>query len=299
MSGAADKRRQLFWGLLPAGTVMAVFLMVPLALVIVISLLKAGRYGGFEWSFDLAAYQKLLYVKRLDGSVTPNISFMVVFLRSVFLAGATTLICILIAFPCAYYMSRQSARVKSILLLLVMFPFWSNLLLRTTAWIVILRDHGIVNQLLMGIGLTEEPIQLLYTEGSILLGLVYVYIPFMVLPVFTAMERLDFRLIEAAHDLFASRMQTLRHVIWPLIAPGLASGAILVFVPSLGAFITPDLLGGGKKLMLGSLIQMQFTTARNWPYGAALAVLLMALVLVSLYLSARSASRDKMRRAGR
>lgn len=296
MSQHAATRRRLIFGLAPISVVIGVFLLIPLGLVIVMSFLKSGTYGGFEWQFDLSAYQKLLFSRRLDGSVTPNYGFLLVFGRSVLLAAATSVICILIAFPVAYYMSRCTPRTKNILLLMVTFPFWSNLLIRTLAWIVILRDQGLINQGLIALGLTDQPLPMLYTNGAILVGLVYVYIPFMVMPIFTSIERLDFRLVEAAHDLFASRWATLRHVIWPLTAPGVMTGAILVFVPSLGAFVTPDLLGGGKKLMLGGMIQAQFTAARNWPYGAALSVVLMAIVLISLYIAALGAARRNQRR---
>lgn len=286
-------RRRLILGLTPAGLLMGVFLLIPLALVAAISFMEGGRYGGVVWSLDGSAYQRLLFTPRLDGSVSLNTSFLTVFARSVILAAATTILCLLIAFPAAFYIARRSPMAKSALLLLIMFPFWSNLLVRTTSWIVILRDQGVANEILMWLGVTDSPLTLLYTDGSILVGLVYVYLPFMILPIFTSVERLDFRLVEASFDLFATRFQALRHVILPLTAPGALAGSILVFVPSLGAFITPDLLGGGKKLMLGSLIQMQFTTARNWPYGASLSMLLLALVLIALYLTARNASRAK------
>ena len=277
-------------GLSPAMLTMGIFLFLPLCLVVIFSFLDKGRYGGVNWVFDLDAYKRLVLVQRLDGSVQYNWSFINVFMRSFLLAALTTIICALIAFPTAYYVSRRSARTKSILLLLIMFPFWSNLLVRTTSWILILRDFGLVNKTLMWLNIIGEPLTLLYTNGSILVGLVYVYIPFMILPIFTSVERLDFRMIEASYDLFASRFNTMRRIVIPLTSPGIIAGSILVFIPSLGAFITPDLLGGGKKLMLGSLIQLQFTTAKNWPYGASLSVLLMALVLVALFLVARASS---------
>ena len=277
-------------GLSPAMLTMGIFLFLPLCLVVIFSFLDKGRYGGVNWVFDLDAYKRLVLVQRLDGSVQYNWSFINVFMRSFVLAALTTIICVLIAFPAAYYVSRRSARTKSILLLLIMFPFWSNLLVRTTSWILILRDFGLVNKTLMWLNIIGEPLTLLYTNGSILVGLVYVYIPFMILPIFTSVERLDFRMIEASYDLFASRFNTMRRIVIPLTSPGIIAGSILVFIPSLGAFITPDLLGGGKKLMLGSLIQLQFTTAKNWPYGASLSVLLMALVLVALFLVARASS---------
>lgn len=286
-------QRRLVLGLAPATVFMSVFLLVPLALVVMISFMTPGRFGGVVWEPDISAYQRLVFVQKLDGSTSLNTSFLIVFMRSLVLAAATAVICFLIAFPTAFYISRCRPAVKSALLLLIMFPFWSNLLVRTTAWIIILRDQGIINQMLMSVGLTSEPITLLYTNGSILVGLVYVYLPFMVLPVFTSLENLDFRLVEASFDLYANRFKALSFVILPLTAPGAIAGSVLVFVPSLGAFITPDLLGGGKKLMLGSLIQMQFTTGRNWPYGASLSMLLLALVLLALYTTARRASNRK------
>lgn len=291
-------RRLMIAGLAPLSIVMGIFLLIPLGLVITMSFLKSGTYGGFQWQFDLGGYYRLLMDQRLDGQVTPNYRFLIVFGRSLILAAATSLICMLVAFPVAYFISRCRPRVKNLLLLMVTFPFWSNLLIRTLAWIVILRDQGLINQALMVLGLTDKPLPMLYSNGAILVGLVYVYLPFMVMPIFTSIERLDFRLIEASHDLFASRFATLRHVIWPMTAPGVASGVVLVFVPSIGAFVTPDLLGGGKNMMLGGLIQAQFTTARDWPYGAALSVLLMALVLIALSLAARAATRRKQKGNG-
>ncbi|NIA71313.1 ABC transporter permease [Pelagibius litoralis] len=286
-------RRRTILGLTPAVTMMGAFMVIPLILVVVMSFMTRGQYGGIVWEFSTDAYQRLIYVTRLDGSLAYNLSFLAILSRSLVLAGLTTLICLLIAFPTAFYVARQSQRTKSILLLLIMFPFWSNLLVRTTSWIIILRDFGFVNQFLMWVGITSEPITLLFTNGAILVGLVYVYIPFMILPIYTSVERLDNGLLEASFDLFATRFQTVRHVIGPLTMPGIIAGSILVFVPSLGAFITPDLLGGGKKLMLGSLIHLQFTTARNWPYGASLSVLLLAAVLIAMFILARRAIRAR------
>lgn len=282
-------------GLFPALGMVGFFLLVPLALILVYSFLGKGDYGGVVWSFSTAAYEKILFVKKLDGSKMLNWAFFVVLFRSVLLALMTTVLCLLIAFPAAFFISRQRAFVKGILLLLIMFPFWSNLLVRTSSWIILLRDHGLVNKALMWLGLTDAPLTLLYTDGAVLIGLVYVYIPFMILPVFTSVERLDKRLIEAAFDLYASRIETLRRVIVPLTMPGMVAGSILVFIPSLGAFITPDLLGGGRKLMLGSLIQLQFTTARDWPYGAAISIVLLVLVVLALALAARRGTSAKAR----
>jgi len=276
-------------GFAPAVAAMGIFLVIPLGLVLVYSLLVKGTYGGVIWQFSLDAYRKIAVIKQLDGSHAINITFVIVFFRSLVLAAATTLVCAAISFPAAYYISRRKALIKGLLLLLIMFPFWSNLLVRTSSWIILFRDQGFINYILQATGLTDEPLSLLYTDGAVLVGLVYVYLPFMLLPVFTSIERLDRRLIEAAYDLYASKSQVLWQIILPLTWPGLVAGSILVFIPSLGAFITPDLLGGGRKLMLGSLIQMQFTTARDWPYGAALSVILLVLVVVTFVLTARRA----------
>jgi spermidine/putrescine transport system permease protein len=198
------------------------------------------------------------------------------------LALATTVLCLLIGFPTAFYIAMQPPKRKNLLVFLVTIPFWTNLLIRTFCWILMLRDHGIINNILMGIGLTHEPLSLLYTNGAILIGLVYTYIPFLVLPVYATVEKFDLRLLEAAHDLYANRRQLMRWIILPLAMPGIIAGSLLVFVPSLGAFIAPNLLGGGKKLMIGSMIQLQFASSRNWPFGSAAALILMACVLIAM-----------------
>lgn len=282
-------------GFLPAVVAIGVFLVIPMVLVAVYSLLAKGTYGGVIWQFSFEAYRKIAFIKQLDGSRAINMTFVIVFFRSLALAAATTMFCAVISFPAAYYISRRSALTKGLLLLFIMFPFWSNLLVRTSSWIILFREQGLINNILLALGLTEKPLGLLYTDGAVLVGLVYVYLPFMILPVFTSVERLDRRLIEAAYDLYASRTEVLRKIILPLTKPGLTAGAILVFIPSLGAFITPELLGGGRKLMLGSLIQMQFTTARDWPYGAALSIVLLGLVVIAFLVVAHRAGSGSMR----
>ena len=186
---------------------------------------------------------------------------------------------------------------RNLLILLVTIPFWTNLLIRTYCWILVLRDTGLINNALLALDLVDEPITLLYTDFAILLGLVYTYIPFMVLPVYAALERLDLRLLEAAHDLYANHLRVAWRIVQPLARPGILAGSILVFVPSVGAFIAPDLLGGGKHLMLGSLIQLQFTSSRNWPFGSAVAMLLLAIVLGLLVLHALGTGRRVAARA--
>ncbi len=177
------------------------------------------------------------------------------------------------------------------LLFCVSLPFWINTLIRTYCWILILRDKGLINNALTGLGLISTPLPLLYNDGAILLGLVYTFLPFMVLPIYSTLERIDSRLIEAAYDLYADRIAVFRRVIWPLAKPGALAGVTLVFAPALGSFLAPDLLGGGKKLLIGSLIQMQFTSSRNWPFGAALSTVITVAILLLLALLARNAAR--------
>ena len=193
------------------------------------------------------------------------------------MAAATTGICLLLGFPLALFISRAGPR-KNIYLQLVILPFWTSFLVRLYAWLFLLRDTGLINTALQGLGLIHDPLPLLYNDGAVLLGLVYGYLPFMVLPVYATLERLDPALVEAAADLGARPWSTLLHVILPLSAPGIRAGGILVFIPALGAYLTPDLLGGGRTVMIGNLVQNQFTTARDWPFGSAVSVGLMALV---------------------
>ena len=209
--------------------------------------------------------------------------------RSFMLALIATFLSLIIGFPAAYFISRQSDRVKNILIFFVTIPFWTNLLIRTFAWIIILGKGGVIESSFNFFGLLDEEssLNLMYTNSAILIGLVYSYLPLMVLPIYASMEKMDLRLLEAATDLYSNRIELIRKIILPLSMPGIIGGSILVFVPCLGAFIAPDLLGGGKKLLLGSLIQFQFSYARNWPFGAAMAMFLLALVILVLIFNAR------------
>jgi len=200
--------------------------------------------------------------------------------RSVFLAGATTLVSLAVGFPLAYVMARSSPRVQTILLLLVIIPFWTNFLVRTYAWMFLLRTEGFFNSVLMHLGILDTPLDLLYTNGAVFIGLVYGYLPFMILPLYIAIERISPSLEEAALDLYASGVSVFWHVVIPLARPGIVAGCILVFIPSVGAFITPHLLGGGQSMMLGTLIQHEFLVVRDWPFGSAISFLLMWLVLI-------------------
>jgi spermidine/putrescine transport system permease protein len=198
------------------------------------------------------------------------------------------MICLLVGFPTAYFIATQPPARRNAWLFLITIPFWTNLLIRTYAMLLIIRDQGMINLSLINIGLIDRPIPMLYTDFAVSLGLVYAYLPFMVLPIFASLEKLDFRLVEASYDLYATRFRVLKRIIIPLAKPGIAAGCILVLIPSLGAYITPALLGGGKKLMIGNLIELQFGQARNWPFGSAIALVLMVLVMLALLLYLRS-----------
>jgi spermidine/putrescine transport system permease protein len=207
--------------------------------------------------------------------------YLTILLRSFWIAGVSTAFCLLLGFPLALFISRSGKR-KDLYLSLVMLPFWTSFLVRTYAWMFLLRDTGLINTLLEKLGLIQGPLPLLYNDGAVILGLVYGYLPFMVLPLYATLERLDRNLLEASADLGARPWATLTHVMIPLCAPGIRAGAILVFIPCLGAYLTPDLLGGGKSVMIGNLIQNQFTTARDWPFGSAVSLALMAIVMLLL-----------------
>ena len=257
------------------------------------SFLEADPYGGVEAVFSTEAYVQLLYEIDFDDAVVFNPIYLNIIARSVGLALVATFGCLILGFPVAYFITRQSKRNQNMLLFFITLPFWTNLLIRTYSWILILAKDGVIEQPLMAFGIIDESLGMMYSNGAIAIGLIYTYLPLMVLPIYASLEKLDFRLVEAAHDLYADRFKVMREVIVPLAMPGIIAGCILVFVPSLGAFIAPDLLGGGKKLMLGSLIQLQFSSSRNWPFGSAIAVCLLALVMISLIIQARSAGKRR------
>jgi spermidine/putrescine transport system permease protein len=263
--------------LLSAGIFLGLFFLVPLLLIFGVSLASRGMYGGLAWIATSENYQRLL--DPLVGTI---------FLRSFLFAGLTTMVCAAVGFPLAYCMARASRQWQLLLLTLVMIPFWTNFLVRTYAWVLIFRADGILNTLLMRLGLLEEPLSMLFTDVSVFVGLVYGYLPFMVLPLVVAIERISPQLEEAAFDLYASMGAMFRHVLLPLSKPGFIAGGVLVFIPSLGAFITPYLLGGGQKMMLGTLIQQEFLVSRDWPFGSALSFGLMGTVLLLWFLLGRT-----------
>ena len=276
-------------GVTPAWLVIGIFGLMPMFIMLAISFMVQDPYGGVEWGYSHEAYIQFLFERDLDDSLILNTIYINIVMRSIGLAAMTTILCLIVGLPVAYFIARQPEDKRNLYMLLITIPFWTNLLIRTYAWILILTRNGVVDARLQWLGFEAGTFDLLYTNTAIFIGLVYSYLPFMVLPLYASLEKMDFRLVEAASDLYASKWQAARHVIIPLARPGIVAGALLVFIPSIGAFIAPELLGGGKRMMLGSLIYFQFATARNWPFGAAVSVLLMAFVMIALLVYARAA----------
>ncbi len=276
-------RRDRVWLLAaPALAVMVVFMLVPMGITAVDSIMTSNPYGGVTHPFTGLSYRRFVVDRDLDDALVFDPNYLFIFIRSLLQAIAATALCIILGLPLAWYMATRGPRLRQALVLLVTVPFWTSLLIRTYCWVLVLRDNGPVNKLLMASGLFRTPVTFLYSDAAVQLGLVYSSLPFMVLPIYGALERVDPRVIEAAYDLYAGRWAVFRCIVWPLAKPGVAAGVTLVLVPSLGAFLAPDILGGGKKLMIGTLIQQQFASGRDWSFGAALSVILMVSVLASL-----------------
>ena len=275
----------------PALVTIVLFMLLPMAIALVYSFLTPSPYGGVQQPPTTESYVRFFFDRDLDDVVVFDPTYVVIFVRSLVQAVLCTVLCVAMGLPLAWYMATRTARTRQILVFLVTVPFWTNLLIRTYCWVLLLREEGVVNQVLQAGGLIRAPVAFLYTDGAVLLGLVYSSLPFMALPIYGALEKIDPRMVEAAYDLYADRTAIMRRLVWPLAKPGIAAGVLLVFVPALGAFLQPDILGGGKKLMIGSLIQQQFTTGRDWSFGAALSMILMAFVLGSLLWGARRRTR--------
>ena len=258
------------WFLLPARFTMSVLFAAPLLIVCAYSLLTRGDYGGVEHPWTFESYSRLF-----------DPLYGIILWRSFFLAGLTTVLCAALGFPLALFISR-AGRWKNLWLQLVILPFWTSFLVRTYAWLFLLRETGLINTVLMKLGIIHTPLPLLYNNGAVLLGLVYAYLPFMVLPLYATLERIDPSLLEAAADLGMRPFRAVFRIVLPLTAPGMIAGSILVFIPCLGAYLTPDLLGGGKTVMAGNLIQNQFTTARDWPFGSAVSLVVMVIATLLL-----------------
>ncbi len=259
----------------PAAFWLFIFFLAPLVMVFLVSFGERGNAGQVVYSWTLDNYA------RFFSKVGERYLYVFIFVRSLRIALINTILCLLVGYPLAYYIARQSIRWRGILLLLVMIPFWTNFLVRTYAWMVILRDTGLINSVLLEWGLISEPLPLLFNQGAVTMGLFYGYLPFMILPLYASIEKLDFSLIEAAQDLGANSLRIFLRITLPLTKPGIIAGCILVFIPSIGAYVTPDLMGGAKVTMLGNLLQQQFLGVRDWPFGSAVGFILMLTVLAA------------------
>ena len=267
----------------PAAMTLILLTVLPLCLMVYISLQERDWSGSVIWgNYSFEAYIRFIFERNLDDSLQLNADYVRIFLRSFWLSFLTTGLSLLVGFPTALFIATRPPKWRATLVFLTTVPFWTNLLVRNYAWILLLRDTGPINAGLLEIGVIDEPVSMLYTNFAVSVGLTYSFLPFMVLPIYAAMEKMDFRLVEASFDLYANRLQTLWQVMIPAARPGIIAGCILVFVPCLGSYVTPALLGGGKSMMVGNLIGLQFGAARNWPFGAALGFALLTLILLSM-----------------
>ena len=278
------------WLLMPAWLVLTIFVLAPVIMMLIYSFLTKEFRGGVIWDFSLAAYDQFFFDRGLFGDDPAKIewTYIQIFWRSIWQAGVATLLSLVIGFPTAYFIATQPERVRPMWLFLITIPYWVNLLIRTVSMKFLLRDNGPLNDFLMNIGLIDSPIHIINTNFAVQLGLFYSYLPFMVLPIYAAVERYNFSLSEAAADLYATKFTILRRILLPTVKPGVIAGCILVFVPSMGSFLAPDLLGGAKNFMIGSLIEEQFKgNAGNWPFGAAASMILLTMVLIILLIFTR------------
>jgi spermidine/putrescine transport system permease protein len=275
----------------PALLIILLAAVGPLLIVVIYSFLTPGPYGDVIWNSSTEGWFGVFFERDVfDDTLSVAGAHLSIFIRSVKLSVITTIATLIFGFPTAYFIATRPQRSREIWLFLITIPFWTNLLIRTFAVLEIIRNEGVINTIAIRLGLIDQPIQMLFTDGAILVGMVYVYLPLMVLPLYASMEKIDFRLIEAGYDLYATPFKVLTKIIIPLVKPGIIAGAILVFIPSLGAYVTPTMLGGGKNLMLGNLIELQFGQGRNWPLGSALSITMMLIVMVALMAYIRNSS---------
>ena len=278
----------------PALVVLGLAAILPLLVMLVYSFLAPGQYGNVEWRFSWDGWTSILFQRDIfDGTLSLADAHLTIFWRSLWLSVVTTLLAFIVGFPTAWFIATRPVHQRPVWLFLVTLPFWTNLLIRTFAILEVIRSEGLINTALIWTGIIEQPVQMLYTDGAVLVGMAYVYLPLMVLPLYAAIDRFDMRMLEAAYDLYASRWLALRRVVLPIVKPGIVAGSILVFVPSLGAYVTPRVLGGGKNMMIGNFIELQFGQGRNWPLGAALSMTLLIIVTIALLYYVRAANRPR------
>ena len=259
----------------------------PLLIMLVYSFLTAGSYGGVEWVLSIDGWTSVFIQRDIFDD---TLSVADAHIRM------TTITALVFGFPTAYFIATRPLKSRNLWLFLITIPFWTNLLIRTFAIMEVIRNQGVINTFLMSYGLIDEPIQMLFTDFAIMVGMTYVYLPLMVLPIYASMEKFDFQLVEAGFDLYATRFKVLKRIIVPIVKPGIVAGSILVFIPSLGAYVTPRILGGGKNMMLGNLIALQFGQGRNWPLGAAISLTLLVIVMAALLYYVRGVNKTESSR---
>lgn len=261
-------------GLLPAFLWICLFLVIPMLIVVAISFMGRDELGNVVLDFNLQSYATFF-----------DPLYLGIYWDTIVLSVSTTVICLLLSYPLAYYIANAGPKVQTWGLVLITIPFWINFLIRTYAWVFLLRTQGVVNNFLIDIGFIQEPLQMLYTKGAVLLGMVYNFLPFMVLPIYVALEQMDKKLLEAASDLGASRLKSFWHITLPQTKSGIVTGAVLVYVSTTGMFVVTDILGGAKSAMISNIIQSQFLGARNWPFGSALSVIFVitSLIMIALF----------------
>ena len=288
----ADARRN--WLLsAPALIFLTLTATLPFLGVLVYSFLTPGQYGNVVWKFSTDGWVGLVLTRDVfDDTLVWADAHLTIIWRTIRLAGLTTIITFVIGFPTAWFIATRPPKTRPFWLFLITIPFWTNLLIRTFAINEVIRSEGLINSVLLRFGIIDAPISMIYTDGAVLLGMGYAYLPLMVLPLFAAMDRFDMRLLEAGYDLYASRLTLLRRIVIPVVRPGIIAGCILVFIPALGAYVTPRVLGGGKNMMLGNLIELQFGQGRNWPLGAAISITLSVITLVAMLFILRASTRE-------
>lgn len=268
---------------LPVTIWMLAFFIVPLVLILIVSFCSRGEAGDVVYSFTLSNYGRIF-----------NKLYLMIFFKSVLIGVFTTVVSLVLGYPFAFIIARSSKKLRPIFLLLIMIPFWTNSLVRTYAMIILLRTEGIINTLLINIGLINQPFHMMYNNFAVTIGMLYMMFPFMVLPLYASIEKLDVRILEAAEDLGATPVNKFLKVTLPLTKSGIISGSLLVFVPTLGLFFITDLMGGSKVVLMSNLIKNQFLTARDWPFGSAISVILMiVMVILIFYYTKASGNKQK------
>ena len=293
-AASARSIRAGWWLSAPALLLLTFAAVGPLLIVLIYSFLTPGKYGNVEWVFSGSGWVSVLFERDIfEGTLKLADANLTIFLRSVKLSFVTTVLTFLVGFPTAWFIATRPAASRAGWLFLITIPCWINLLIRTFAINQIIRNEGVLNTILLNLGVISSPIQLTYTDTALLIGMVYVYLPLMVLPLFATIDRFDMRLLEAGYDLYASRWRVLWRIILPITRPGIIAGSILVFVPCLGAYVTPRILGGGKNMMISNFIELQFGQGRNWPLGSALSMALLVIVTIALLAYVRTIGGDR------